>query len=91
MNKRIRMKIQKHQAIEHETMTEAAGQLSLRELAEQTAAKAMHQVTDQAMALEARAEKLLEKVPLIGQAASHRLHDLAEKVSEKVSPDSAAV
>jgi len=84
MNKRIRNKILKHKTLEHDSMTAAASELSLRDLGEQTAKKAVNEVRTQAMAIEAKAEKLLEKVPFIGETASHKLHDLAEKASAAV-------
>ena len=84
MNKRIRNKIMKHKALEHTSMAQAAGQLSSRELAGRTVAKAVKEVKNQAMAIENRAEKLLGKIPLVGETAAHKLHDLSEKVSAVV-------
>ncbi len=84
MNKRTHDKIMKHKALEHSSMAEAAAQLSARELAEKTVAKAVDEVKTHALALEAKAEKLLEKVPLIGETASQKLHALTEKASAAI-------
>lgn len=91
MNKRIRNKIMKHKELEHSTMTEAAGQLSARELAGQTVSKVVNEAKTQALAIENKAEKLLEKIPFVGEAASHKLHDLSEKVVAAVEHATASV
>lgn len=74
MNKRIRKKIAKRQAEEQTTAVNGSaseapkGPPSLREAAKHVA-----------QALEETAEALLEKVPIVGDAAARSLHKIATR------------